>query len=77
MSRRDYMDHLGEYRLEATYDARTGELLVVASAVALCHLRDMISELIQATAPGAHFHLDRTTGLNGDVASIAIEKGEG
>ncbi len=70
----DYLQRLGEYHLEAQYNAEYQEVVITGSDVALQHLRDTISWLIDAGKPGSHAHLDRATGLKGNVSSLVIGK---
>lgn len=72
-----YTRQPGEYRLEAQYNPSLEEVVIAGNDVALRHLRDIISWLIDAGKPGSHEHLDRVSGLEGNVSSLVIgKKGE-
>ncbi len=68
----DYMQRLGEYYLEAQYNAEYQQVVISGSEVALRHLRDTITWLIEGGKPGSHQHFDRATGLEGNVSSLVI-----
>lgn len=71
---KEYMRPFVDYFLEATYDPRHNEVVITANDVALRHLRDLISGLVETGTPGSHVHLDRLSGLEGNVSSLVIGK---
>ncbi len=66
------MQRPGECYLQARYNAQHQEVAIASSEVALRHLRDVITWLIDAGKPGSHVHLDRTSGPEGDLPSLIV-----
>lgn len=74
---REYAPESGECRLEAQYNPTLHEVGIYGNDAALRRLRDIISWLIDEGKPGSHEHLDRVSGLEGNVSSLVIgKKGE-
>ncbi len=73
----DYMQRLGEYRLEAQHNPAPQEVVITGRGVAVRHLLDVMCCLIEAGKPGSDEHPDRVSGLEGNVSSLLIgKKGE-
>ncbi len=70
----DYARPFVDYYLEARYDAAYDQVVITGNDVALRHLRDLISGLVETGTSGSHVHLDRISGLEGNVSLVIGKK---
>jgi hypothetical protein len=64
----------GKQYLEVVYQEEFDGVVVSANELTLKYLQDLIQALVGSKTEGAHFQLDRSFGLEGNVSSLIIVK---
>ena len=60
--------------LKANANSEFNEIEILANTPGLEYLRYLISQLIESSIDGKHFHLDQTGGLGGNISQLIITK---
>jgi len=62
------------YYLKVEYNLELNEIVISASDYMLNHLQLLIQDLIDKKTSGRHYHLDKSSGLEGNVDSLIIQR---
>jgi hypothetical protein len=62
------------YHLNVEYDLELNEIVISASEQMLKHLQALIQDLIDNKTSGRHYHLDKSSGLEGNVDVLIIQR---